>query len=419
MNTEFEIDLRKPLLSIISKWKWILGLTLLVAIAALVISLLTPDKFEATAMIAVTRPRYIANFDPRFQTVDPSLTVTKAYLDLANNDEVIQMIYNQWSDPAKQNMRLDDFRKDVAKASLGNDPTVINLTIVSKDANESVRLANLWADEFTQRANSIYSGQDSSQLEIFNSQLSDSRQTLQKAEQALVDFQKQNEIQVLTNQINSLLSGQSETLTWQRTIRRAQDDGRSLLKQIDSLAADSKIDSVNALSWTILRSRYYSESPATSSTSNDIQLQIPAINSNEAVTVAEQKKSLTDWIAALDQQYQASQDSLNGLEAKITDLQSRIQNWQNEQKQLELERDLASETFTTLSRKTEEVQISLQDQSGDVRVAGHAIKPNKPSSKNVVQNVLIGAVLGLILASFGVVVQNLWRTSSKLTIKEN
>lgn len=406
MNDEIEIDLRKTILTIASGWKWIVGTALVAGVIALVVSLLLPTKFEAQAIVAVTNPQYIANFDPRYQTVDPTLTTNKNFLDLANSDEIIQQVIKKWNDPEKDKIRLDDFRNSVAKASNGSDTSIITLTVNTTDAIESANLANYWADLFTKRANDVYGGDDPTQLVFFTTQLDASSKALDAASQSLADFQKRNITVPLTNQLNSLLNSQNEVLQKQRVIRQSQEDARSQLAQISSLPQDSKLNPANQLNWTILSAKFYAAS-------SSVQIQIPSTLSGDNITVADQMKLIQGWISALDAQYQSSQDSLKGIEDQITSLQGQIQALDNEQKRLTQARDLASETYVTLSHKTVEVQISQKQQIGNIRIAALAVVPNSPVSKQVARNVIFAVLIMFFISIVGLLIKGIWNVHPK------
>ena len=78
---EEEIDLRQYVEVLIRHWGWIAGLALVAAAAALGVSFLIPPTYEATALVAVTEPRYVMRFDPRFETVNSVQPAYQAYLD--------------------------------------------------------------------------------------------------------------------------------------------------------------------------------------------------------------------------------------------------------------------------------------------------------------------------------------------------
>ncbi|RLC98999.1 MAG: hypothetical protein DRI77_03815, partial [Chloroflexi bacterium] len=66
---EEEIDLRVYVEVLVRNWKWIAGLALVAAVVAFVASSFIPPTYEATALAAITKPRYVMQFDPRFETV--------------------------------------------------------------------------------------------------------------------------------------------------------------------------------------------------------------------------------------------------------------------------------------------------------------------------------------------------------------
>ena len=85
---EQEIDLRRYVEVLIRHWKWIVGLALVAAVMALVVSFLILPTYEAMALVAVTEPRYMMRFDPRFETVNNIQQVYRAYPELAGSDEL-------------------------------------------------------------------------------------------------------------------------------------------------------------------------------------------------------------------------------------------------------------------------------------------------------------------------------------------
>ena len=87
---EEEIDLRQYVEVLIRSWGWIAGLALVAAAAALGVSFLIPPTYEATALVAVTEPRYVMRFDPRFETVNSVQPAYQAYPELAASDDLLQ-----------------------------------------------------------------------------------------------------------------------------------------------------------------------------------------------------------------------------------------------------------------------------------------------------------------------------------------
>ncbi len=62
MDDVIEIDLRKIILTLIQYRFWIAGFGILAGVAVFLFFFLQPRMYEATAVIALTKPRYILNF---------------------------------------------------------------------------------------------------------------------------------------------------------------------------------------------------------------------------------------------------------------------------------------------------------------------------------------------------------------------
>ena len=83
---EEEIDLRPYIEALISKWYWIVGAAVVAGIVAFIVSSMLPPSYEATALVAVTQPTEIVEFDARIRSVDETQPL-KAYPEIAMSDE--------------------------------------------------------------------------------------------------------------------------------------------------------------------------------------------------------------------------------------------------------------------------------------------------------------------------------------------
>ena len=88
-----DIDLREYI-AVLLKYKfWIAGLAIGAALVALVVSLFLPPTYQATALVAITKPKYEMQFDSRFALVGGNaLPPYKAYPLLATSDELLDTL---------------------------------------------------------------------------------------------------------------------------------------------------------------------------------------------------------------------------------------------------------------------------------------------------------------------------------------
>ena len=113
-------------------------------------------------------------------------------------------------------------------------------------------------------------------------------------------------------------------------------------------------------------------------------------------TVGQQAVYLADLAKTVESKQAEAKKQAEALPAEIRALQGQIQETSTEAARLTRQRDLAQTVYTTLSQKVKETQISTQDTSGIVRLAGSAVAPERPMSRKVLTNTALGLALGLM-----------------------
>jgi uncharacterized protein involved in exopolysaccharide biosynthesis len=416
MDDVLEIDLKKIIGKLIRYWWLIAAFTLLFGLGGFLYSVLQPRVYKAQSVIAISHPRYLPNFDARYQTINPSNLGGKAILDLARSDQVQVRVFEEWDNPAKT---LDDrrsFRDKTLKASEGSDPTIIFLAVTLDSAQEAARLANYWAELVVERANQLYSGQDESQVLFFESQIETAKMNLEAAERKLVEFEGRSEIEPLKAQYNELLLVQKEALRKQRVIKDALRDAEGLLEQASTLGRDQNIPSWLGLNFTLMQLRVYGNASASdlnTPASGSIQFQLGDSSSMQPVAASDFRAAVQNWVQSSTAQMQELEGVQVQSEAAVYDLQQRIQNLEIEKSRLLLDHQLAKDTYTIMTKKYAEVQISIDDTSGDIKIASLSIPPQLPESRNVVRNTGVVSFLGFIFSIILVLFLDWWVVEEK------
>lgn len=421
MDDELEIDLRKLIRSLFQRWRYILGVALLAGLVAFAVTYLQPRRYEAKAVIALTRPLNLPNFDPRYQTITPLTINNKVVSDVALGDKVVQMLFDAWNQTDKDTNDLPAFRKSLS-VEVGSDPTVAILSVRLKDPEETARLAKLWAVEVVSRVNATYGGRDENQVAFFEQQVATAQQRFQAAAQALQVFAAQNERDTLQNQWNSLNAQQADLLRRLRVIDAVQADGKLFLEQVRALPAESLLSSQEQTNLFLLQMRIYGGTLASITSATEpqgavlqftpqYQLVVPQFNSQ--TTVGEYSQALKVWLRALEEQKSQLNSLLGTLPPQMEELQGRIQAMDNEAKRLEMEYQLASETLMTLNRKLDEVRIAVQDNTGYASLAVPPSVPRRPMPRGTLRNTALAGALGAFLAVFGVLVWDWWRSEEE------
>jgi len=393
---EDESDLRVYINILIRHWRLIAAVTLLAGVVALAVSFLSPTKYEATAVVLVTRPLYQFQFSPAIQNqpdnsnTQQSLT-GKAAVDLANGDALLQQVLFDVSDDLPTDERnLFSLRK-MLRAKTGSDPAIINLSVTNRDAQRVAEIANTWATLYVRQVNDLY-GKSADQFKFFEGLQAQAKNDLDAADQALLEFQKRNDLAVLQAQLSAKQSALGNYLGMNESLVMLQQNVKELQGQLARRPADAPSSLGDDLAQLMLQVSALSAQ----SSSLPIQLQMPSTGGLSDRTVGQQVAYLADLAKTIESKQAEAKKQAAALPTEIKALQGQIQETSIEAARLTRQRDLAQTVYTTLAQKVKETQISTQDTSGIVRLAGSAVMPERPMSRKLLTNVLLGLALGLM-----------------------
>ncbi len=403
---EEEINLREYVLVLLKHWKWIVGSTLGAAIVALVVGFRIPPAYEATALAAVTRPRYVMQFDPRIVPIESVQPPYRAYLELASSDEVLQELLSQISPWLEQVRTLADLRT-LVRAKSGMDQSLVLLSVRWKDPEEAAKIANLWAEIFVRRANEIYGSAGESQLRFYQQQLQRAEEELRAAEEALVAFQARNQEYILEHQLGSRRQMLADYLAAQRGIAYIIQDIRGLSEQLSRQPAGQSVALSEQLAALFLEIKAFNVHASV-----PIQLQVDSAASLSDKSVGEQIAFLGEMVRVLKEKSAEIDARLSSLKPEILALQKQLQEVHDEKDRLTRARDVARETYMTLARKVEEQRIAAEGSTGDVRIASKAAVPEKPVSSRKLFKAALAGMLGLMFSVFGAFIAEWWRTGA-------
>lgn len=400
---EEEIDLREYIEVLIRHWKWIAALAILAAATALVVSFLLPPTYEASALVVITKPRYVMRFDERFETVNDVQQPYKAYPALAVSDDLLLQTMAALNPPLpEEDQDLTSFRDKLAAVS-GSDPSVVELRAKHQDAAMAAYIANTWAGVFIGRVNELYnvSAQDA---RFFEDQLADADTVLTKAEQALIEFQSRNQTNVLNAQVSAHRQQLSNYLASKNTIKLVIQDAIDLKERLRLREGEAPASLADDLA-----SLYLEIDALSSKGAIPLQLQVSPASSLSNRTADEQIAFLDGLATSLQEKLSALDAEIAQLEPEILRLQGEIQASNTEADRLTRARDVARDTYTTLARKVDEARITAQDESGEVRLASYAAVPTKPVSPRKKLNTAVAGALGLFVGVFGAFAVEYWR----------
>ncbi|MGB9591549.1 MAG: Wzz/FepE/Etk N-terminal domain-containing protein, partial [Candidatus Kryptoniota bacterium] len=350
MDDEIEIDLRKIIRKLLQYWYWIVGVAVLAGLTAFVFTFTQPRYYEASAMIALRRPLYQPNFDSRYQTIAPITLNNKIVADFAESDEVVSAVYEAWQSADKSKTTLKAFRENYLSTKAGDDTTVVYLIVRLKDGAEALRLTNLWANQLVSRLNQIYAAQTQDQIRYFESQADIAQQNLLQAQTQLVNFETQNKVNILTNQLNTLLEQQREYLRRLKLIEYVQRDTNTLLKEYETMPADKTLPNSERSKLLFLQLRVYADTTSTSL--SPIQFQLSSADASQtSLVVKDFREVIQTWLKALQAQSDEIQKQVDRSNEQILQLQYQISNINSMKETLQRNKDVALDTFTVMIRK--------------------------------------------------------------------
>ena len=412
---EDEIDLREYVRMLMRHWRLVVSLAVVAAGVAFAVSSFLPKRYEASAIVAITRPRYTLQFDPRIQTVDNLQTNAKAYLGLATSDDLLMKLLEA---PAVAPLidgtqTLADLSQRV-KAGSGADPSLVELKVSDTDPARAANIANTWAELYVTYVSEVY-GQAQSDKTFFEAEVVKAEARLRRAEADLVAYQAANPTNIINAALDSKLEALAGYLSAQQSLALVIQDAASLRARLgaqnpetqtslgDDLAA--LLVEINSLSSLVSRAGSQSDrSPL------PIQLQLPAdAASVTGKTVSEQIAYLDKLADALRTKSEELQAAADALQPGILSLQEQLAKAQTEEARLKQEQGLAEEAYTLVARKAEEARISAASGSSDVRLASRASAPTVPVSPRRMLNTGIAGAMGLMVSVFAVYVWEWWR----------
>lgn len=389
------IDLRTSL-AVLWRWKWLIaGAFILTIIAATVATYLTPPAYEASALVVLSKPLYLVQFDSQITSDQAGVLPksTKASYELLAKDPALlqQVISVMGQDLPPENQTVKSLN-DLLHVREVTPEGIVRLIATHPDPGTARLLADTWARLYAERLNQLY-GHNEQDLTTIATQLERARQDWETAQAKLTDF---------------LLHSRGTSLQIQLTVRQntlnthlgSQDKLDLILRDAQGLRIRLQQTNVPSMNLSTELAILYLQLGALSVDSPAITLQMPVDQPSFAgASAADQVRYLDEFIVAVQRKKAELGADVSRLEGEILALRAEIEKESAIQKQLTLTRDVAWDTLDSLSRKAAEVRVALELRmtAGAARVTGSAVCPDEPASPNLWRNVGLAAICGLLL----------------------
>lgn len=407
---EEEIELRPYIELLVRRWYWIVGAAVLAGAVAFGVSSLRPPTFEATALVAITQPGQLVQFDPRIRTIEEDSQPLKAYPELAMSDGVLTSLLEALN-PNLEGVDSVQQLRGIVDAESGTDPSLIRLVAQHEEPGVAAEIANAWAAIFVARADAVFGSKDGEQLDYFEAQLETAEDNLAAAEAALVEFQSRNRSALIDGELGALQEAQAEYLADQQSIDLISQNIQGLRSQLSARSGESTLTLADQLTALTLQLKAFNAAFKADS-ALPLQLQIDGGGSFENATRSVQISYLDDLMAALEERKSQTSEALAQLEPQILALQQERQELEAEVSRLARDRTVAEETYLSLARKVDEERISSQEISGGVRLASEAAVPQRPAGSRKVFGAVAAALVMTTVVAAGLVAVEWWQKGS-------
>lgn len=406
---EDEIDLREYVRVLLQRWKLILGLTVVGATIAAVVSLVLPPTYESTALVSVAQGRYTLRLDDATQGALP--LPLKAYPDLALSDEVVADVFNQVKNSLPSSVNtLSKFRRFL-KATPAADPSLLRLTVRAEDPALTAQIANTWAKTLTASAGRLY-GQDAANLAIYQEQVAIAKTDLGTAESALRTFQATNQTTVISATLLSKQTILADNLSRTYDFDLLRQDAQDLVTRLTKLDPQTPSTLADDLAVLSLTERALS-THSNENQSSPFLLQIGSGQSFSGRSVSEQIAVINELLHTLQARTQDFQTQIDELGPVILELQGKLAEAQTQEVQLKRARDLAEAQYKALASKVEEAKIAVQESANVVQTASEAAVPTARVSPKGALNTALGGALGWLLSTLAVFLWEWWRGEAR------
>jgi uncharacterized protein involved in exopolysaccharide biosynthesis len=199
---EIEIDLKKYVNMLASRWRVIVTSVLIAALLGGLFALVAPFPYEAVANVAIVRTSTQVEFDPRIKTVtQDEIAAAQAQtvdsrratlVTLVQNTNIAQTVLDVLNrehpgllTPAEQ--RLGALLELVKSESPGRSE-IIAIKVQDRDPVKAALIANLWAREYERQVNQLYVGASESYVNNVSQEYTRAQTEAEKAQKDLEAF---------------------------------------------------------------------------------------------------------------------------------------------------------------------------------------------------------------------------------------
>jgi len=407
---EDEIDLRALVLTL-WRGKWtILLATFVTAMLALLISLVMPREYEASALVSLRVPRlhlHIQEDRFAFAVETPDLKTVTA---LAQSPAVFQAVA---ADPEIQTKGQGEETLDwqtlarKAKASAVGAQG-LQLTVRDTDPQRAVLIADRWAAEVARQINQQYGYL--TVLEQLGDEVQQAQEAYQTAEASYVQALAQNRRAILAAQLTSAQKDLNCVLASQAAFQRLKKDLAALDEYMQGLSEEALLSPGDTLTLTLIQQRVLAPEICASDADGHDQVQIQWQAADlTPMTVSEARRVSKALQEVLERKMAALPSQQEALGKQVLQLQRQLEEEKSQLQILAHQQEVARDTFQALDALATQIKVLRKTNGEIVTVLASAVVPSVPVSPRLAMNVALAAVFGAVVGILIVLVGAWWR----------
>jgi uncharacterized protein involved in exopolysaccharide biosynthesis len=279
-------------------------------------------------------------------------------------------------DKPPNSMRPSEFLEHVISVSEVRGTNLMRVTVVYTDPTLAATIANSVAKHAVDVARSVSAAEAVHAKEMIGKQVDEARRHLDESETRLRTFKQQAQIEAVQKDVGSQLSVRGGILDLLVSIA---SEKAKLARMDQELKDHPRFDTLNK---TESVSKVYQD-----------------LDQEAATTRA--------YLASLEKQKTEIVDVRKLGASKLAAL-NRLYELEGELARRQVEQDLAEKIYTEISRRYEDASLQVVGRSAELSVIDPAVPADRPVSRQVARNTVVGAVAGFVLALAGAL---LWQAA--------
>lgn len=400
----------------------ILGIVALTMVAATLALLIIPRSYKATTSVVLNYKGtdLITGTAVPGQNAPGYLpTYMSTQIDLMKSMTVAMRVVDQLKLDAREDYRRafaesakgrGDLREWIADSLLkeltvkpSRESSVINIVFKDESPQLAAQIANEFADSYRHVSVQLDTAPSRNATDYFNEQLNQARETYEKAQAAVSNFQQehgivnadnkadveQDRLRELERQLVAVEVAYADALSRSNEARGARAAETAEVAS-SPVVQNLKLELSKAeAKMNILGERYTSEHPAY----REAQAEVAKLNGALQSQIGMTARSLSNSVRVLEQRRQK-------LNAAITEQRGKLMalNYKRDELALKMrDVDTARHTYETVSQRLAQTRIHGNADRSDVSILQRASVPVKPAGPSRTLSVLLAAFVGLFI----------------------